>query len=62
MDTTISIGRTIARERRRRGVTQEELAAHLSVSKAAVSSGARAELAGCEPTASHRCVLLTYLR
>lgn len=37
MDTTISIGRTIARERRRRGVTQEELAAHLSVSKAAVS-------------------------
>ena len=37
MRETINIGRTIARERRRRGVTQETLAAHLSVSKAAVS-------------------------
>lgn len=37
MRETINIGRTIARERRRRGVTQEALAAHLSVSKAAVS-------------------------
>lgn len=33
----INIGSTIARERRRRGVTQEGLAAHLGVSKAAVS-------------------------
>lgn len=37
MDTRVNIGRTVARERRRRGVTQEELAAHLGVSKAAVS-------------------------
>ena len=37
MSETINIGRTIARERRRRGVTQEALAAHLGVSKAAVS-------------------------
>ena len=37
MDAHVNIGRTIARERRRRGVTQEELAAHLGVSKAAVS-------------------------
>ena len=37
MSATINIGRTIARERRRKGVTQEELASHLGVSKAAVS-------------------------
>ncbi len=37
MNATINIGRTIARERRRAGVTQEALAAHLGVSKAAVS-------------------------
>ena len=37
MSTTVNIGRTIARERRRKGVTQEALAAHLGVSKAAVS-------------------------
>ena len=37
MDVRVNIGRTVARERRRRGVTQEELAAHLGVSKAAVS-------------------------
>lgn len=37
MDANVSIGRTIARERRSRGVTQEALAAHLGVSKAAVS-------------------------
>lgn len=37
MNETINIGRTIARERRRMGVTQEALAAHLGVSKAAVS-------------------------
>lgn len=37
MDTSINIGRTIARERRRRGLTQEALAEHLGVSKAAVS-------------------------
>ena len=37
MGETINIGRTIARERRRRGVTQEALASHLGVSKAAVS-------------------------
>ena len=37
MNATVNIGRTIARERRGRGVTQEELAAHLGVSKAAVS-------------------------
>lgn len=37
MSETINIGRTIARERRSRGVTQEALAAHLGVSKAAVS-------------------------
>ena len=37
MNTTVNIGRTIARERRSRGVTQEALAAHLGVSKAAVS-------------------------
>lgn len=37
MSESINIGRTIARERRRTGVTQEVLAAHLSVSKAAVS-------------------------
>lgn len=37
MSTTVNIGRTIARERRRKGVTQEVLAAHLGVSKAAVS-------------------------
>lgn len=39
MDARVNIGRTVARERRRRGVTQEELAAHLGVSKAAVSNG-----------------------
>ena len=37
MSATVNIGRTIARERRIRGVTQEALAAHLGVSKAAVS-------------------------
>ena len=37
MSESINIGRTIARERRRVGVTQEALAAHLGVSKAAVS-------------------------
>ena len=37
MIATVNIGRTIARERRGRGVTQEALAAHLGVSKAAVS-------------------------
>lgn len=37
MNATVNIGRTIARERRRAGVTQEGLAAHLGVSKAAVS-------------------------
>lgn len=37
MNETVNIGRTIARERRRAGVTQEALAAHLGVSKAAVS-------------------------
>ena len=37
MGKSINIGRTIARERRRAGVTQEALAAHLGVSKAAVS-------------------------
>lgn len=37
MDASLNIGRTIARERRRMGVTQEELASHLGVSKAAVS-------------------------
>lgn len=37
MSETINIGRTIARERRSRDITQEALAAHLGVSKAAVS-------------------------
>lgn len=37
MSESINIGRTIARERRRKGITQETLAAHLGVSKAAVS-------------------------
>ena len=37
MNATVNIGRTIARERRGRGVTQEALASHLGVSKAAVS-------------------------
>ena len=37
MSATINIGRTIARERRRAGMTQEALAEHLGVSKAAVS-------------------------
>lgn len=37
MEPHVNIGRTIARERRRAGVTQEALAAHLGVSKAAVS-------------------------
>ena len=37
MDATVNIGRAIARERRRRGLTQEVLAEHLGVSKAAVS-------------------------
>ena len=37
MNATVNIGTTIARERRGRGVTQEALAAHLGVSKAAVS-------------------------
>lgn len=37
MDVTTNIGRTIARERRAVGVTQEALAMHLGVTKAAVS-------------------------
>lgn len=37
MSESINIGRTIARERRRMGITQEALASHLGVSKAAVS-------------------------
>ncbi len=37
MYETINIGRTIVRERRRAGMTQEALATHLGVSKAAVS-------------------------
>lgn len=37
MNATVNIGRTISRERRRAGITQEALAAHLGVSKAAVS-------------------------
>lgn len=37
MSESINIGRTIARERRHKGVTQEALASHLGVSKAAVS-------------------------
>ena len=37
MNATVNIGRTIAQERRHKGITQEELAAHLGVSKAAVS-------------------------
>ncbi|WP_308616552.1 helix-turn-helix transcriptional regulator [uncultured Enorma sp.] len=37
MNAAINIGRTIARERRRMGVTQEILADHLGVSKAAIS-------------------------
>ena len=37
MSESVNIGRTIARERRRAGVTQEALAAHLGVSKDAVS-------------------------
>lgn len=37
MSESVNIGRTIARERRRAGATQEALAAHLGVSKAAVS-------------------------
>lgn len=37
MNATVNIGHTIARERRGRGVTQEALADHLGVSKAAVS-------------------------
>lgn len=37
MSESVNIGRTIARERRRKGVTQEALASHLGVSKAAVS-------------------------
>ena len=37
MSESANIGRTIARERRRKGVTQEALASHLGVSKAAVS-------------------------
>ncbi|WP_239464394.1 helix-turn-helix domain-containing protein [Collinsella tanakaei] len=37
MNTVVNIGRTIARERRRVGITQEQLADHLGVSKAAVS-------------------------
>ena len=36
MSESVNIGRTIARERRRAGATQEALAAHLGVSKAAV--------------------------
>ena len=37
MSESVNIGRTIARERRRAGATQEALAAHPGVSKAAVS-------------------------
>ena len=37
MSESVNIGRTIARERRRKGITQEALASHLGVSKAAVS-------------------------
>lgn len=37
MSESVNIGRTIARERSRAGATQEVLAAHLGVSKAAVS-------------------------
>ncbi len=37
MNTVVNIGRTVARERRRVGITQEQLADHLGVSKAAVS-------------------------
>lgn len=37
MEPTVSIGSVIARERRLRGVTQQELAERLGVSKAAVS-------------------------
>lgn len=37
MDATVNISRTIARERRRAGITQETLANHLGVSKATVS-------------------------
>ena len=37
MNAVVNIGRTIARERRRVGITQEQLADHLGVSKAAVS-------------------------
>lgn len=37
MSESVNIGRTIVRERRRKGVTQEALASHLGVSKAAVS-------------------------
>ena len=37
MSESVNIGRTIAQERRRAGATQEALAAHLGVSKAAVS-------------------------
>ena len=37
MNTVVNIGRTIARERRRVCITQEQLADHLGVSKAAVS-------------------------
>ena len=37
MSESVNIGRTIARERSRAGATQEALAAHLGVSKAAVS-------------------------
>ncbi|MBM6779484.1 helix-turn-helix transcriptional regulator [Collinsella tanakaei] len=36
MNTVVNIGRTVARERRRVGITQEQLADHLGVSKAAV--------------------------
>lgn len=49
MDVSINIGRTIARERRRAGVTQEALARHLGVTKAAVSKW---ELAQCAPDVS----------
>lgn len=49
MDVSINIGRTIACERRRAGVTQEALARHLGVSKAAVSKW---ELAQCAPDVS----------
>lgn len=37
MSATVNIGHVIARERRRKHITQETLAAHLGVSKAAVS-------------------------